>query len=88
MYHDHWTTTGEYIDSGEGEIGDQTMSSGKTAIVNALDEGKDIHLFVKFSPQECYYQGVFEFVGYIYEDDLDENGTTKKEYKFRFRKAN
>lgn len=87
VYHDHWTTAGEYIYSGEGKTGDQTMSSGNTAIVNAVDEGKDIHLFVKFSPQEYYYQGVFELVEYTYEDDLDENGNTRKEYKFRLRKA-
>ncbi len=86
VYHDHWTTDGEYIYSGEGKSGDQTMSSGNTAIVNAADEGKDIHLFVKFSPQEYYYQGVFKLVNYSYEDDLDENGNTRKEYKFRLRK--
>ena len=88
VYHDHWTTDGEYIYSGEGKTGDQTMSSGNTAIVNAADEGKDIHLFVKFSPQEYYYQGVFEHVNYTYEDDLDEDGNTRKEYKFKLRKAN
>ncbi|MFT9076574.1 hypothetical protein [Ethanoligenens sp.] len=87
VYHDHWTTAGEYIYSGEGKAGDQTMSSGNTAIVNAVEEGKDIHLFVKFSPQEYYYQSVFELVEYTYEDDLDENGNTRKEYKFRLRKA-
>lgn len=31
VYHDHWNTDGEYIYSGEGKIGDQTMSSGNTA---------------------------------------------------------
>lgn len=28
--------------------------------------------FVKFSPQEYYYQDVFELVDYTYEDDRDE----------------
>lgn len=88
VYHDHWTPDGDYIYSGEGKTGDQTMSSGNRAIVNATAEGKAIHLFVKFSSQEYYYQGVFEFISYTYEDDVDENGNTRKEYKFRFRKVN
>jgi hypothetical protein len=88
VYHDHWTQDGDYIYSGEGKTGDQTMSSGNRAIVNAAAEGKSIHLFVKFSPQEYYYQGVFELVDYTYEDDVDENGHTRKEYKFRLRKVN
>lgn len=88
VYHDLWTQDGDYIYSGEGKTGDQTMSSGNRAIVNAAAEGKSIHLFVKFSPQEYYYQGVFELVDYTYEDDVDENGYTRKEYKFRLRKVN
>lgn len=88
VYHDHWTSDGDYIYSGEGKIGNQTMSSGNRAIMSAKAEGKVIHLFVKFSPQEYYYQGVFELVDYTYEDDLDENGNTRKEYKFRLAKNN
>jgi hypothetical protein len=87
IYHDHWTAEGDYIYSGEGKSGDQTMSSGNKAIVDADTEGRDIHLFVKFSPQEYYYQGVFKLVDYTYENDKDENGNTRKEYKFRLRKV-
>ena len=86
VYHDRWTTDGEYIYSGEGKIDNQKMSSGNKAIIDAADEGKDIHLFVKFSPQEYYYQGIFELVNCTYEDDLDENGKARKEYKFRLKK--
>lgn len=88
VYHDHWTNDGDYIYSGEGKTGDQTMSSGNRAIMSAAKDGKAIRLFVKFSPQEYYYQGVFELVNYTYEDDMDENGNTRKEYKFRLRKVN
>jgi hypothetical protein len=44
-------------------------------------------LIIKFSPEEYYYQGIFKLVGYTYEDDLDEEGNTRKEYKFRLRKV-
>ncbi len=86
VYHDHWTTDGDYIYSGEGKTGDQKMTSGNKAIVDAKVQGKQIHLFVKFSPQEYYYQGIFSLVDYTYEDDKDESGNLRKEYKFRLRK--
>ena len=86
VYHDHWTSDGDYIYSGEGKTGNQKMSLGNKAIVDAERDGKAIHLFVKFSPQEYYYQGQFYLVEYTYEDDTDETGNKRKEYKFRLRK--
>ncbi len=87
VYHDKWTTDGDYLYSGEGRTGNQTMTKGNLAIKNAFRDGKQIHLFVKFSPQEYYYQGVFELVNYIYEDEKGENGNIRKEYKFRLKKV-
>ena len=54
---------------------------------DAEKNGKVIHLIIKFSPEEYYYQGIFKLVNYTYEDDLDEEGNTRKEYKFRLRKV-
>lgn len=87
VYHDKWTSDGEYIYSGEGKTGDQAMSKGNLAIKNAAMDGKEIHLFVKFSPKDYYYQGKFELVSYTYEDEKGENGCTRKEYKFRLKKV-
>ena len=87
VYHDKWTVGGDYLYSGEGKTGDQTMTKGNLAIKDATQNGKEIHLFVKFSPQEYYYQGIFELVDYTYEDDKDENGNIRKEYKFRLKKV-
>lgn len=86
VYHDHWTKNGDYIYSGEGKTGNQQMSSGNKAIVDAAHDGKTIHLFVKLSSQEYYYQGVFSLIEYTYEDEKDETGNIRKEYKFRLRK--
>lgn len=86
VYHDHWTNDGDYIYSGEGKTGDQHLTLGNKAIADAAHDGKLIHLFVKFSPQEYYYQGVFYLVDYVYEDEKDEAGNIRKEYKFRLRK--
>lgn len=63
------------------------MTKGDLAIRDAARNGKKIHLFVKFSPQEYYYQGIFELVDYTYEDEKDEDGNIRKEYKFRLRKV-
>lgn len=87
VYHDKWTADGDYIYSGEGKTGNQTLTKGNAAIVNADRDGKKIHLFVKLSPQEYYYQGIFELVDYTYEDEEDETGNLRKEYKFRLRKV-
>lgn len=86
VYHDHWTNEGDYIFSGEGKTGNQQMKLGNKAIVNAELNKKTIHLFVKFSPQEYYYQGIFSLIGYTYEDDKDNLGNVRKEYKFKLRK--
>lgn len=86
VYHDRWTDNGDYIYSGEGKTGDQTLTAGNKAIVDADKDGKQIHLFVKFSPEEYYYQGLFSLVDYSYENDKDEAGTIRKELKFRLKK--
>ena len=87
VYHDKWTVDGDYLYSGEGKTGDQTMTKGNLAIRDAARNGKKIHLFVKFSPQEYYYQGIFELIDYTYEDEKDEDGNIRKEYKFRLKKV-
>ena len=86
-YHDRWAENGDYIYSGEGRTGNQQLTKGNLAIVNAKRDRKAIHLFVKFSPREYYYQGIFELAGYTYEVEKDDTGSTRKEYKFRLRKA-
>lgn len=87
VYHDKWTVDGDFVYSGEGKIGNQSMTKGNLAIKDASRDNKKIHLFVKFSAQEYYYQGEFKLVDYTYEDDKDEAGNTRKEYKFKLRKV-
>ena len=86
VYHDKWDH-GDYIFSGEGRIGDQTLTRGNLEIANAETNGKEIHLFVKKSAQEYYYQGIFKVINYTYEDDYDANGNIRQELKFRLRKV-
>lgn len=62
------------------------LTAGNKAIIDADRDGKQIHLFVKFSPEEYYYQGLFSLVDYTYENDKDETGKIRKELKFRLRR--
>ena len=83
VYKDRWTAEGDYIYSGEGKFGDQKMEGGNLAIETAAEERKDIHLFVKISPVEYYYQGIFTLAEVTFEEGKDENGNSRMEYKFR-----
>ena len=87
VYHDRWTADGDYIYSGEGKSGDQSMTRGNAAILNAKRDNKKIDLLVKFSSDKYIYQGVFELVDYEYVDDKGEDRLLRKEYKFRLRKV-
>ena len=87
VYHDRWTADGDYIYSGEGKSGDQSMTRGNAAIKNAKHDNKKLHLLVKFSSDKYIYQGVFELVDYEYVDDKGEDGLLRKEYKFRLKKV-
>ena len=86
VYHDHWTENGDYIYSGEGQVGNQLYTKGNKAIAEAAKDGKTLYLFVKFSSTEYYFQGRVICEDVSYEDDKDKNGEMRKEYKFRLRK--
>ena len=85
-YHDHFDVNGDFIYSGEGQNGDQTMNRGNRAIVEAAQNNKKIILIIKASPTEYMPQGEYYLVEYTVEDDTGEDGEQRKEYKFRLRK--
>ena len=81
-YHDKWNHEGHYEYSGEGSIGDQTLTKGNEAIIDAAENGKPIYLYVKFGPQEYYPQGIMKLLEYKTIQAPDKNGDTRKEYVF------
>lgn len=81
-YHDKWNLEGHYEYSGEGSVGDQTMTKGNKAIVDAAETGKPIYLYVKFGPQEYYPQGIMKLLEYKKVDAPDKNNNMRKEYVF------
>lgn len=86
VYLNDYTDDGDYIYSGEGTEGDQKLTRGNLAIENSTKEGKPLHLFIKFSPKEYYYQGKFCYVNRKIEDEKDDKGNSRKVYKFRLKK--
>lgn len=87
VYHDRWAENGDCIFSGEGKSGDQVMARGNLAINNAAQDGKKMHLLVKFSPDEYFYQGEFKLENYKSKLDFGEDRKKRKEYKFRLRRV-
>lgn len=87
VYHDHWTVEGDYIYSGEGKIGDQVLNRGNAEIVNAASKGKKIYLFVKLCSNVYYYQGIFQLLNYTTEQDKDELGDYRREFKFHLQRV-
>ena len=87
VYHDRWASNGDYIYSGAGKSNDQSLSGGNLDIINSKNDGKEIHLFIKLSPTEYFYQGVFEYIDHTIETECDENKNKRNEYKFRLRKV-
>ena len=69
--------------TGEGQIGDQTMSGGNKAIYTARERNVPIYLFVRFKRQEYTYFGEVVLVDEPYfEPEKDVNGNMRQVIKF------
>lgn len=69
--------------TGEGQVGDQTLTGGNKSIYTAKDRGVPIYLFVRFERQEYTYFGEVVLVGEpFFEQEKDINGNLRKVLKF------
>lgn len=69
--------------TGEGQIGDQKLIKGNKAIYEAKQQGRDIHLFVRFKKPEYTYYGKVETIAEpYYVDEKDVEGNIRKVIKF------
>lgn len=69
--------------TGEGQVGDQTLSGGNKAIYTAKERNVPIYLFVRFKRQEYTYFGEVVVVGEpFFEIEKDINGLDRKVIKF------
>jgi hypothetical protein len=76
---------GEVLYIGEGKRGDQTLTAGNRALVNAIDMRTPVKLFLDcgdvFKPKKLLYAGEWKVVGYRY----GKIGGARKVYQFRLR---
>ena len=74
--------------TGEGQVGNQKMWKGNKAILDAKEQGRDIHLFVRFKPTEYTYFGIVELVDEpFFAEEKDTEGSMRKVIKFPMMKV-
>jgi 5-methylcytosine-specific restriction protein A len=83
-YHDGWTPEGDFLYSGEGQIGDMEMSRGNLAILEHEKNGKEIHLFAKSRKSMVRYIGQMKYHSHeIRESTPDLHLQTRTSIVFR-----
>jgi 5-methylcytosine-specific restriction protein A len=73
-YEDGWTSDGLYRYSGEGQVGDMTMTGGNRAIREHSEAGKDLHLFQNVGGGNARYEGHMVYVAEEWGRGPDRNG--------------
>jgi 5-methylcytosine-specific restriction protein A len=83
-YHDKQDNLGVYSYTGEGQIGDMTLSKGNLAILNHAREGRALHIFASLGKGKGYrYLDEFCCESYRWGDGVDKRGNNRKTIVFR-----
>ncbi len=87
-YYDGWKDDGLFHYTGEGQHGDQTMTSGNRTVKDQLSEGRHLRLF-QGAKGTVKYSGEMNYVGW-YEDDAPAtgDGPLRKVIVFKLAPAN
>lgn len=90
VYNDRWFDEGVYRYSGEGKFGDQKLTRGNKALMDAIHEKRPVRLLVydckdniKDGEKVFYEQGMFYVTDFEYTKDRGADGKLRKEYQFR-----
>lgn len=82
-YLDEQGANGVYSYTGEGQLGDMTMSRGNSAIRDHAKTGRALHLFKSMGKGKGQkYVGEFACSSYTWENGLDREKTLRKILKF------
>ena len=82
VYIDEWKDKYFYY-SGEGRVGDMTMSGGNSSIWNHEQDGKQIHLFEKTNRSGYWkYIDQLRLVDMNYYKNLDDNDNERQSFQF------
>lgn len=63
-YKDGWQPDGSFLYTGEGQVGDMTLTRGNRAILDHAANGRDLHLFKSTARGEVQYCGQMVCAGY------------------------
>ena len=80
VYHDSYNDSlGQYLYTGEGQKGDQTLSFGNKGLADAKKDGKKIHFFRQYIPRSNHqYIGEVEVSGFEYDTQEDLAGKQRR----------
>ncbi len=81
-YRDEFKSDGVFWYTGEGQVGDMSMTGGNLALRDHARAGKAIHLFESVATGNVQYVGRFEYLGHHTEDRPDKNGDRRKAIVF------
>lgn len=83
-YRDEFDEHGVFSYTGEGQIGDMTLSGGNAAIATHAEKGKALHLFQSLGKGKGQkYIGEFTCAGYSWTRGPDREGNDRKVIVFR-----
>ena len=81
-YRDEYRDDGVFWYTGEGQLGDMTMTAGNRAILEHRDDGKDLRVFESIRTGFVRYLGSAECLGFHVETRPDRNGDDRKAFVF------
>jgi len=76
-YKDGWIRPGVYQYTGEGQVGDMTLTRGNKAILDHRVNRKDLHLFEQVGGGQVQYIGQMEYRSHQISD-YDSKGSKRK----------
>ena len=85
-YQDSCRSETEYLYTGEGQFGDMEMTRGNRAILNHVEDGRELHLFKKISSGEYAYVGQFAYQSHSMVAGDDTEGKSRQMIQFRLKK--
>lgn len=82
-YEDGWQDDGVFLYTGEGQVGDMTMTAGNKAIAEHVKNGKEILLFEALGKgKPCRFEGKLTCLSWDEQIGKDKNGDKRKVIRF------
>jgi 5-methylcytosine-specific restriction protein A len=87
-YKDGWNSKTEFSYTGEGQIGNMSMTRGNLQIRDHEENGKELHLFNKISSGTYEYVGQFKYLSHETKRGADSDGHSRDMIVFLLQSVN